>query len=233
MNDTNCLRCKTSMRFLGTRQFLEGSAWAAWVMVKNIKKEDGFHVYACPQCGKVEFFLPEPFYKDMELADSTFDIELASPEDKRPPNESDLLKIKPGITSLESVYKAIGLPVDYQVLGHNIALCYPSHNPKYAHVVLLDSQTQLARLVAIYNEGTFTTNSLQQSYGTPETIDLIDGHEHLFFDGKGIAYLLKDQNEADLVYVQFFEPRVTLNEYIKANGFSKEIFTFHVPQNNS
>lgn len=39
-----CLRCRTPMRFVGVRHLLEG---------------DRLHLFACPSCGKAEFFLRE------------------------------------------------------------------------------------------------------------------------------------------------------------------------------
>lgn len=54
----NCLRCKDVMGFLGTKRFHEGTNWGFLGDVGELfVKQNKFDVYACPRCGKVEFFV--------------------------------------------------------------------------------------------------------------------------------------------------------------------------------
>ena len=52
----DCLRCATAMAYLGSKRFYEGS-YAADILLGDffIHREE-FDVYACPACGKAEFF---------------------------------------------------------------------------------------------------------------------------------------------------------------------------------
>ena len=51
-----CLRCSTELEFMGTKNFLEGTHWDAWFGDLFINRES-LDVYACPRCGRVEFFV--------------------------------------------------------------------------------------------------------------------------------------------------------------------------------
>lgn len=55
-----CLRCKTPMAKVGSKEFHEGSRWG---VIGNLGElfvnKEALDMYACPSCGKVEFFLPE------------------------------------------------------------------------------------------------------------------------------------------------------------------------------
>lgn len=225
--DMKCLRCQTPMKFIGTRNYLEGSWLTQWTQMtpRNTKaNKEYLHFYACPQCGKVEFFLPEPYYKDLDAADSFREFDISVAKDGDSPQMADLFKIKPGLTSLEKVNELLGYPFCYHVFGETAVLCYRSEDPSHPHVILLDRQNQMARMVAIYNHNTYTSASLHQSFGTPQTIGAINDYEHFFFVEKGVAYITSGKDAQKIVYAQFFEPKMTLNEYIKADGFTAEVF---------
>lgn len=51
-----CLRCKVPMIFKGTSKFHEGGPIQNFFEVVN--NRELFDLYFCPNCGKVEFFLP-------------------------------------------------------------------------------------------------------------------------------------------------------------------------------
>jgi hypothetical protein len=51
-----CLRCATGMTFAGNKRFYEGSYSADILLGDFFIHREAFEVYACPQCGKVEFF---------------------------------------------------------------------------------------------------------------------------------------------------------------------------------
>jgi len=51
-----CLRCATELEFMGTKNFLEGTHLAAWLGDLFVNRER-LDVYACPGCGRVEFFV--------------------------------------------------------------------------------------------------------------------------------------------------------------------------------
>lgn len=59
-NSISCPRCDTALTFVGTRKFHEGSRqWGFWLgnLGELLTKRQHFDVYACPNCGRVEFFL--------------------------------------------------------------------------------------------------------------------------------------------------------------------------------
>ncbi len=53
-----CPRCDRALAFLGTKNFLEGTRFEAWLGDLFINRER-LDVYACPGCGRVELFLAE------------------------------------------------------------------------------------------------------------------------------------------------------------------------------
>jgi hypothetical protein len=56
----DCLRCDTPLRFLGTKKFHEGTRqWGFWLsdLGELFVHREHFDVFACPTCGKVEFFV--------------------------------------------------------------------------------------------------------------------------------------------------------------------------------
>ena len=58
----HCLRCQEPLRFLGERDFHEGTR--AWGFVLGdlgelLTSRERIAVYACESCGHMEFFLPE------------------------------------------------------------------------------------------------------------------------------------------------------------------------------
>lgn len=55
-----CLRCQSPMRLVGTRRFREGYPLAPFLIAELgdlLSNRESFDLYACTQCGKVEFFL--------------------------------------------------------------------------------------------------------------------------------------------------------------------------------
>ena len=59
MRQQKCLRCGTDMAFLMQEKFQKGDM-GAWVGNVNFSMRGGLEmaVYACPKCGKIEFFTP-------------------------------------------------------------------------------------------------------------------------------------------------------------------------------
>lgn len=55
--ELNCLRCASSMIHTGRKNFHEGSYLAEVVLGELSTNREAFDVYACSNCGKVEFFL--------------------------------------------------------------------------------------------------------------------------------------------------------------------------------
>ena len=54
-----CLRCKENLDYCGAKRFYEGGHFAA-LMGDLFVNRESFDVYACPQCGHVEFFVELP-----------------------------------------------------------------------------------------------------------------------------------------------------------------------------
>jgi RNA polymerase subunit RPABC4/transcription elongation factor Spt4 len=55
-----CLRCGVPMSFNGNYRFHEGTRMGALGdLFELFTNRESFDLYFCPQCGKVEFFLPE------------------------------------------------------------------------------------------------------------------------------------------------------------------------------
>ena len=58
-DNIHCLRCKVPMEYMGSRIFQEGSKFGVMNdLVDLFSSHDSFNLYACPKCGKIEFFLP-------------------------------------------------------------------------------------------------------------------------------------------------------------------------------
>lgn len=56
--DLTCLRCSATIEHLGTRRFHEGTNWGVLGELGELfVKREQFDIYACPKCGKVEFFV--------------------------------------------------------------------------------------------------------------------------------------------------------------------------------
>ena len=53
----DCLRCKVDMEFKGTYKFHEGSNLGG-DFLDLLTNRESFNLYVCPNCGKVEFFIP-------------------------------------------------------------------------------------------------------------------------------------------------------------------------------
>lgn len=59
--ELSCLRCNQPMEALGAMRFHEGSRAAPFLLGdlgELFVNREGFDVYACNGCGKVEFFVP-------------------------------------------------------------------------------------------------------------------------------------------------------------------------------
>jgi len=55
----DCLRCKVHMMFKGTSRFHEGTrVGTLGNFFELMVNRESFDLYFCPQCGKIEFFLP-------------------------------------------------------------------------------------------------------------------------------------------------------------------------------
>lgn len=87
-----CLRCGGTMRFLMREKFQKGES-GAWVGNLNFKFRGGFEmdVYSCPECGKLEFYMPN----------DQNDISEAEEADASVPGEADITHIsKDGIPQI-------------------------------------------------------------------------------------------------------------------------------------
>ncbi len=55
-----CLRCHTAMQFVGNSRFHEGTQFGVLGnLFELFENRQSFDLYACPSCGKVEFFMPQ------------------------------------------------------------------------------------------------------------------------------------------------------------------------------
>jgi len=58
MKILECPRCNEPLEHLGTKRFHEGTNWGLLGEIGELfVKRDRFDVYACPRCGRVEFFV--------------------------------------------------------------------------------------------------------------------------------------------------------------------------------
>ena len=54
-----CLRCEVKLRFLGTKEFHEGTKWGVMGELGHLfEGRESFDVFVCPQCGHVDMFVP-------------------------------------------------------------------------------------------------------------------------------------------------------------------------------
>lgn len=54
----DCLRCEIPLTYMGEKRFHEGTRWGLIGELGHLfEKSESFHVYACPDCGHVEFFV--------------------------------------------------------------------------------------------------------------------------------------------------------------------------------
>lgn len=57
--DLDCLRCKVPLQFSGNYKFHEGSRMGILGNIFELfVNRESFDVYICPDCGKVEFYVP-------------------------------------------------------------------------------------------------------------------------------------------------------------------------------
>jgi hypothetical protein len=53
-----CLRCEVKLVYVGEKRFREGGNWGAMGEIGHLfEKSESYHVYACRQCGHVDFFV--------------------------------------------------------------------------------------------------------------------------------------------------------------------------------
>ena len=53
-----CPRCNTPLQFVGTKRFHEGARWGVLgELAELFVHREGFDVYVCPRCGRVELFV--------------------------------------------------------------------------------------------------------------------------------------------------------------------------------
>lgn len=57
----HCLQCQTALSYAGKKDFHEGTRWGVLGDVGELfVSHTTLHMYACPSCHRVEFFLSEP-----------------------------------------------------------------------------------------------------------------------------------------------------------------------------
>jgi hypothetical protein len=193
--------------------------------------QECFKVYACPRCGKTEFFTSvvtssvQPIQANQNVTVAPLELDISVAATGSVPKHTDLLKLEPGKDSLEDVYNTLGYPINSQRTEQGAALCYPSEDEMNPHVVLVDDRYHLVRMVAVCNFlDMFTLEELEQSYGLRELADTIDGYEYWLFEGKGAAFVVEGRNDHDILYVQFFEPHLSLEDYLTVDGYSQATF---------
>lgn len=232
MSELKCLRCQTPMTFRGERWFNEDSRKRILGNLGDLfVNQESFKVYACPRCGKTEFFTAtrtpsaRPVPVSQSLPAAPLELEIMMVEATVIPSHTDLLKLEPGKDGLEDVYNALGYPINSQITEHGTAMCYLSEDEMNPHVILIDNHYQVVRLVAICNYlDMFTLAGLEESFGVRELADTIDGYEYWLFEGKGVAFVVEGRNDNDILYVQFFEPHISLADYLSVDGYSRETF---------
>lgn len=53
-----CVRCHSQLKYVGTKRFHEGARWGVLGDLGELfVNREGFEVFVCPRCGRVEFFL--------------------------------------------------------------------------------------------------------------------------------------------------------------------------------
>ena len=57
-NPLDCARCATSLDYVGTKRFHEGTRWGVLGELGELfTNREHFDVYVCPRCGRVELFV--------------------------------------------------------------------------------------------------------------------------------------------------------------------------------
>lgn len=57
-NPIECPRCLTTLEYMGTKKFHEGTRWSVFgELAELFVNREHFDVYMCPRCGRVEFFV--------------------------------------------------------------------------------------------------------------------------------------------------------------------------------
>jgi hypothetical protein len=233
MNELNCLRCRTPMTYRGSRRLHEGARWGVLGDLGELfVNQESFKVYTCPRCGKAEFFISDPPpVPPVQVKQSTpvlsleLEPEITIVESTVIASHTDLLKLEPGKDGLEEVYDTLGYPIGSQMTEHGTVLCYSSEDEMNPHVVLVDNQAHVVRLVAVCNHlDIFTLEGLEKTYGLRELAATINGYEHWLFESKGVAFVVEGRNDHDILYVQFFEPHLSLTDYLAVEGYTVETF---------
>ena len=58
MDPMVCPRCTTTLDFVGTKRFHEGTRWGVLGEIGELfTNRESFDVYVCPRCGRVELFV--------------------------------------------------------------------------------------------------------------------------------------------------------------------------------
>jgi uncharacterized protein YbaR (Trm112 family) len=60
INPMECPRCPTSLQYVGTKKFHEGTrGWGFFLgnVGELFTNREHFDIYICPRCGRVEFFV--------------------------------------------------------------------------------------------------------------------------------------------------------------------------------
>jgi predicted nucleic-acid-binding Zn-ribbon protein len=56
----SCVRCATSLDYVGTKRFHEGTRWGVLgELGELLVNRESFDVFLCPRCGRVEFFVED------------------------------------------------------------------------------------------------------------------------------------------------------------------------------
>ena len=72
MQNIECLRCKTAMHFIKTEKLQLGqTGWILGDLSNLISGALEVSIYACPGCGKIEFYQAEPIKAEDAIAKVT------------------------------------------------------------------------------------------------------------------------------------------------------------------
>lgn len=248
----NCLRCQTTLTFLGRGNLRDAVKWGAFgPLGEDYVRKKRLDVYGCPNCGKVELVASEldddeqltaamenenrsanetpradPPLRvaaaEVTLAET---IQLDTPQQIIRPHIDDFALITPGRTVVEDVYARLGLPIATHNLANGLVLCYLSADEGNPHVVLVDEVSQIVRMVAVHNDHDhFNLDDLEVKFGLRELAALIDGHEHWLFEDNQVAFIAEGRADHAILYVQFLENGHSLGSYQAVEGYANEVF---------
>lgn len=233
----NCSNCNAEMSLILMKDLVDSSAYP------NRKRLIGLmdsrmtnKVYMCKTCGKLEF--PEIAANineqkkrkgalvKFEKISASEAILLETETLAAPAEINTLLKIIPRKINLQQVITKLHNPIKKQVLESGILLDFKSFTPDRPHKILIDPVYQDVKFLAIYNDHhAFDLQNLSDAYGDFKYVIQIEDFRFWFFENAGVAFATYTNSDQDVGYVQFFESRLTIEQYVENQCFFEETFT--------